>query len=87
MSVLALLLSAALAASTGDTGKIVGRVTDEVGNPILGATVQLLGTLYGAMTDPNGEFFVINVAPGAYDVQARRIDYGAVTREDCEVIA
>lgn len=77
---LVLVLVAALAANAGTTGKIVGRVTDENGTPLIGATVLILGTQYGAMTDPNGEYFIINLAPGTYDVQARMVGMEEVTR-------
>ena len=84
---LVLVLVAALAANAGTTGKIVGRVTDENGTPLIGATVLILGTQYGAMTDPNGEYFIINLAPGTYDVQARMVGMEEVTRAGVEVIA
>ncbi|PIE53205.1 hypothetical protein CSA37_02355 [Candidatus Fermentibacteria bacterium] len=83
----ALLLFVSLAATAGTTGKIAGRVTDTDGNPLIGATVMVVGTSYGAMTDPNGEYFIINLQPGTYSLQARMVGMGDQTKEGASVIA
>ncbi len=84
---LALLLFVSLAATAATTGKIAGRVTDTDGNPLVGATVMVVGTSYGAMTDPNGEYFIINLQPGNYDLQARMVGMGEQTQQGASVIA
>jgi len=83
---LALLLFVSLAATAGTTGKVAGRVTDTDGNPLVGATVMVVGTSYGAMTDPNGEYFIINLQPGTYNLQARMVGMGEQTKEGASVI-
>jgi len=83
---LALLLFVSLAANAGTTGKIAGRVTDADGNPLIGATVMIVGTSFGAMTDPNGEYFIINLQPGTYDLQASMAGMGKQTKEGASVI-
>jgi outer membrane receptor protein involved in Fe transport len=83
---LALLLFVSLAANAGTTGKIAGRVTDADGNPLIGATVMIIGTSFGAMTDPNGEYFIINLQPGTYDLQASMVGMGRQTKEGASVI-
>ncbi|MCD6587330.1 MAG: TonB-dependent receptor [Candidatus Fermentibacteraceae bacterium] len=83
---LALLLFVSLAANAGTTGKIAGRVTDQDGNPLIGATVMIIGTSFGAMTDPNGEYFIINLQPGTYDLQASMVGMGKQTAEGASVI-
>ncbi len=87
MLTLALLLFVSLAANAGTTGKIAGRVTDADGNPLIGATVMIVGTSFGAMTDPNGEYFIINLQPGTYDLQASMVGMGKQTAEGASVIA
>ncbi|MDQ6886335.1 MAG: TonB-dependent receptor [Gemmatimonadota bacterium] len=58
------------------TGKLTGVVTDATtGQPIEGVQVFLQGTGYGAITQPNGRYFVIAIPPGTYTVTARRIGY------------
>jgi outer membrane receptor protein involved in Fe transport len=86
MMSLALLLFVSLTATAGTTGKIAGRVTDIDGNPLVGATVMVVGTSYGAMTDPNGEYFIINLQPGVYDLQSRMVGMGEQTKEGASVI-
>jgi len=81
------LLFVSLAATAGTTGKVSGRVTDTDGNPLVGATVMVVGTSYGAMTDPNGEYFIINLQPGTYNLQARMVGMGEQTKQGASVIA
>ncbi|MCI0515986.1 TonB-dependent receptor [candidate division KSB1 bacterium] len=64
------------------TGKITGKVTEaETGEPLIGANVQVVSTTLGAATDLNGEFYIINVPPGKYNVLIRMIGYEAVRTE------
>ncbi|MCD4706520.1 MAG: TonB-dependent receptor [Candidatus Sabulitectum sp.] len=84
---LALLLFVSLAATAGTTGKISGRVTDTDGNPLVGATVMVVGTSYGAMTDSNGEYFIINLQPGTYNLRSTMVGMGEQTQEGASVIA
>ncbi|MCK5130965.1 MAG: TonB-dependent receptor [Candidatus Sabulitectum sp.] len=83
---LALLLFVSLSATAGTTGKIAGRVTDSDGNPLIGATVMIVGTTFGAMTDPNGEYFIINLQPGTYNLRSSMVGMGEQTKEGASVI-
>ncbi len=59
--ILTLLLSAAgmlFAFTTHDLITIKGKVTDENGNPVAGATVVVRGTKKATSTDQNGEFII-----------------------------
>ncbi|MBN1482623.1 TonB-dependent receptor [candidate division KSB1 bacterium] len=74
-------ISAPLSAAT--TGKIAGKVIDkETGEPLPGANVTILDTRYGAATDVDGDFYIINVPPGRYSVKATMMGYGAVEMAD-----
>ena len=75
----ALVLFVALSVTAGTTGKIAGRVTDTSGNPLIGATVMVVGTSYGAMTDANGEYFIINLQPGIYSIEAFMVGMSKMT--------
>lgn len=72
----ALALAVGLAAPNafaGVAGKVSGKVTDQdSGDGLIAANVSLVGTLHGATTDDNGNFFILNVPAGRYDL---RIDY------------
>lgn len=54
-------------------GSIQGYVCDSHGNPLVGATVIIAGTVYGAMTDANGEYSIINLEAGTYSLQASMV--------------
>jgi hypothetical protein len=69
----------------GITGKIAGKVIDQDGAPLPGVNVQVVGTNMGAVTDPNGEFFIINVPPGDYSVKTSMIGYKTVTQTGIKV--
>jgi len=84
---LALILCIALTATAGTTGKIAGRVTDQSGQPLVGAAVLVTGTPYGAMTDANGEYFIINLQPGSYNLKAQMVGMAASEANGVEVIA
>ena len=59
-----------LTALAGVTGKLAGKVTDAVtGEPLLGANIVLQGTSFGAASDINGNYTVLNIPPGNYTVK------------------
>lgn len=59
------------------SGKIVGVITDaETGEALPGVNVSLDGTTYGAATDVDGYYVILNVPVGTYDVRANFIGYG-----------
>ncbi len=60
-------------------GKISGVITDAVTNePLIGCNVMLLGTNLGAAADVEGSYYILNVAPGKYDIQASMVGYEKV---------
>ncbi|KAA3658049.1 MAG: carboxypeptidase-like regulatory domain-containing protein, partial [Calditrichaeota bacterium] len=65
-----------LAMQAGETGKISGRVIDkESGEPLPGANVVIVGTSMGSATNLEGDFYIVNIPPGKYDVRASFIGY------------
>ena len=68
------------------TGAIGGIVTDSTGMPLGQVQIQVRnaasGYLVGAQTRENGRFLVPNLEVGSYSVTARRIGFGAQTREN-----
>ncbi|MGP8320560.1 MAG: TonB-dependent receptor, partial [Methanosarcinaceae archaeon] len=62
----------------GTSGKIAGRVIDKTTKePLAGVNVIISNTMLGASTDENGEFFILNIAPGVYEVQFLYVGYTA----------
>jgi len=73
---------------SADTGIITGRVMDsETGKPLIGADVYLCGTELGAATDLNGEYTILNVPVGTYQVIAAYLGYNDFTYENVTVNA
>jgi len=79
------LISSSFASSAG---KIFGKVTDSDSNePLIGVNVVIKSTGQGASTDVEGEFYLIGVAPGKYDVVFSYIGYAPLTVKDLLVRA
>jgi outer membrane receptor for ferrienterochelin and colicin len=87
LAALFLLLSAALFAQTG-VGKMSGRVIDAAtGEALIGANVILLNTNLGAATDIEGNYFILNITPGTYDVKFSYVGYAPKTIEGVRIVA
>jgi len=70
----------------GTTGKIAGKIIDKsTGEPLLGANIILLGTTLGASADIDGNYFLINIPPGEYQVKASMIGYSPITIQKVRV--
>lgn len=68
------------------TGKVSGKVIDkETREPLPGANVTIVDTRYGAASDAEGDYFIINVPPGKYVVKATMMGYGAVQYNEVTV--
>jgi TonB-dependent starch-binding outer membrane protein SusC len=70
-----------LAAAQQPTGTITGRVIDRGSQqPIVGATIRIVGTTRGAQTSEQGTYRLSGVPLGAVTVQALRIGYASAAR-------
>ena len=70
----------------GTTGKISGVVKNkENGEALIGANVILDGTPYGAATDLNGNYFILQIPPGSYKVKFAMIGYQTLIVDDVRV--
>ena len=68
------------------TGTLAGRITDaQSGETLIGANVRVEGTTLGAATNVDGEYRIIGVPVGSYEVTASYTGYNPVTIEDVEV--
>ena len=72
----ALLICTGLA-HAGTTGKISGKVTEVTGDPLPGANVviDIDGVKRAGITDEKGEYFIINIPPGTYDIETVMMGY------------
>ena len=69
----------------GRTGKIAGRVVDSDGETLPFANVLILETTMGAVTDINGDYFILNIPPGVYNIQARMMGFHDLTVKGVKV--
>ena len=70
----------------GTTGKLSGSVTNkETGEPLIGANVMVEGTVLGAATDIEGNYFILQVPPGTYTVRFTMIGYQTVVMNDVRI--
>jgi outer membrane receptor for ferrienterochelin and colicin len=71
-----------------NTGKITGKVTDsKSGEPVPGVNVVIQGTYLGGATDTKGEFIIVNVPPGVYNVGASFIGYSNTLTTNVKISA
>ena len=74
-------------AMAGVAGKISGVVTNkETGDPLVGATVKVEDTRFVTQTDQDGEYFIISVPVGKYNVTASSVGFETVTQEVVRVL-
>lgn len=69
--------------SAQNVGKIAGTVKEaQTGNPLPGANIVIVGTTKGAAADANGDYFILNVPPGKYNLRASMIGFEAMVVVD-----
>jgi len=55
--------------------QISGKVVDEVGNPLAGASIAVLNTFRGAVANSSGDFVITSLSRGRYSVRISFIGY------------
>jgi outer membrane receptor protein involved in Fe transport len=85
LTAIAVGLALAVAAQAGTTGKLTGRVVDEKKQPLAGVNIRIEGQRLGAITDDNGEYFIIGIPGGRHTVRMNLIGYAAFVAQNVEV--
>ncbi|QEK50464.1 TonB-dependent receptor plug domain-containing protein [Pedobacter aquae] len=68
------------------TGKIAGKVTDKTtGETLIGLYVGIDGTTKGAVTDVDGRYTLLNLAPGKYNLVFKYLGYQTKNVSNIEV--
>jgi outer membrane receptor protein involved in Fe transport len=81
-----LILTVNLILFAGNTGKIVGKVTDAVsGEAMLGVNVIVVGTQRGGVTDIDGKYSIIGIPIGRYTVKASQIGYASMEVKEVKI--
>lgn len=72
----------------GITGKLSGTVKDAQNNePLIGANIILEGTDFGAASNVKGEFVILNIPPGKYNVKVSYIGYESLIYSNVVITA
>ncbi len=72
----------------GTTGKLTGLVlSKESRNSLIGCNVMIAGTDLGTASNQSGEYFILNVPPGKYNVRFSMIGYETLIIEDVIISA
>ncbi len=67
-------------------GKIAGKVVEAAtGLPLPGVNVLVVGTMLGATTDADGDYFIANLQPDTYSLKATFVGFRDVTVQDIAV--
>ena len=70
----------------GTTGKITGKVNDKkTGESLPFVNIVIVGTNFGAATDIDGNYVILNIPPGKHNVKAQYIGYQPVIVENVSV--
>ena len=82
-----LLFSSTLVLAQSGVGKLSGKVIDaDTKEPLIGANVVLLNTELGAATDVDGNYFILNITPGTYEVKFSYVGYAPKTIQNVRVV-
>ena len=86
LSLALLLLLSVPSVTWAQNGKIAGQILDRSTNePLPGATVIIDGTTRGTSTDLDGQYVLLDIAPGTYVLRASFVGFGSQVVQDVEV--
>ncbi len=73
--------------AAGTTGRLEGSVRDAAtGEPLIGATVLVLETRQGAVTDGRGQFMVHNLRAGSYQIRVSMLGYQSIVYKQVSIL-
>jgi len=62
--------------SAQTVGKLGGTVTEARNDePLPGANIEIVGMMMGAAADENGEYYILNIPPGKYELRASMVGF------------
>ena len=87
-TILIVLLILPLLLFAGTVGKISGRVFDtETKEPLINANVIIQNLEIGTSADLDGSYYILNIPPGIYDIEASMLGYQSKIIKGVEVYA
>ena len=64
---------------SGTTGKLAGHVIDaNSGEALIGCNILIPNASTGAATDINGDYIILNISPGSFDINVTMIGYAEI---------
>lgn len=85
--ILSLILILPFFVFAGTTGKLAGTIKDaQTGEPLVGANVMIEATSFGAATNADGEFVILNISPGRYNIKFSFIGYETVVMQNVVIV-
>ena len=72
------ILAGMLSANANGQSSLSGKVTDENGEPLIGANIIIENTFRGSITDLNGNYLLENLEEGSYEIRASYIGHETV---------
>jgi len=66
-------------------GKIVGEVTDENGQPLVGCSIYIENLMIGNASDADGNYIILNIPPGTYNIKAQMLGYNTQVVEGVKI--
>lgn len=85
ISLFFLLISLPVLLFAQTAGKISGTITTDDGTPLAGANVLIEGSTFGAATDGDGRYTILNVPIGIYTLKVDYIGYKPITMSNIEI--
>ena len=72
----------------GTTGKIAGKVLNKAtGEPLPSVNIQVVGEKFGAASDPDGYFVILQLKPGTYTLKANLLGFSEQVVTEVQVRA
>lgn len=88
MGILLLLVFTLPLSAQSGVGKLSGKIIDAAtGEALIGANIVILNTDLGAATNIDGEYFILNITPGTYDLRASYVGYAPKLIKDVRIVA
>jgi outer membrane receptor for ferrienterochelin and colicin len=70
----------------GNTGKVAGKIIDSKSKePLISAIVVVEGTNCGTVTDIEGQYTILNIPPGKYNLKGSMVGFTSVTVKGIQV--
>ncbi len=71
----------------GVGGKLAGKITNENNDPLIGVNIIIENTDFGTVSNNDGEYYILNISPGHYNIKFMMIGYKTSIQQDVVVMS